>query len=125
MLEALGEVVAKEAPRSALFLVRGGRLAGWRASGFAPGFDPRSIEVPSDPSSLLWTAVTTGAAAGTGPRTGDRLATPFGTLPDDAAGLAVPVRVGGEVVAVIYADDVGVRASDAVFAASVAPGVSG
>ena len=108
VLDALGEVVSREAPRVAMFLVRAGRLAGWRASGFAHGFDARSVEVPNEPGSLLWAAVARGEAVGTGAsRSSEQFATPFGVLPDDAAGLAVPVRVGGEVVAVVYADDAG------------------
>jgi len=108
VLDALGEVVSREAPRVAMFLVRGGRLAGWRVSGFADGLDARSVDVPNEPGSLLWAAVARGEAVGTGAsRSGEQFTTPFGVLPDDAAGLAVPVRVGGEVVAVIYADDAG------------------
>jgi len=106
VLDALGDVTSREAPRVALFLVRGGRLAGWRASGFGPAIDPRAIEVASDESSLLWRAIASGLALSTTDApSGDRWTTPFGQLGHDAAGLAVPVRVGGETVAVIYADD--------------------
>jgi len=107
VLDALAEVIAFEAPRVALFLVRGNRLAGWRASGFAQDVDPRSIEVPSDQSSLLWRAIAFGEAlSNTATPPGDSVTLPFGDLPGSASALAVPVRVGGETVAVIYADDV-------------------
>jgi len=106
VLDALGDVTSREAPRVALFLVRGGHLAGWRASGFGPAIDPRAIEVANDESSLLWRAIASGLALSTTDApSGDRWTTPFGQLGHDAAGLAVPVRVGGETVAVIYADD--------------------
>lgn len=106
VLDALGDVTSREAPRVALFLVRGGRLAGWRATGFGPAVDPRTLEVVSDESSLLWRAIASGQSLSTTEAaSGDRMTTPFGDLGHDAAGLAVPVRVGGETVAVIYADD--------------------
>jgi hypothetical protein len=106
VLEALGDVAAREAPRVALFLVRGNRLAGWRAAGFVPTIDPRTLDVVSDERSLLWRAIASGMSLNTTDvPAGDRVTTPFGDLGPDAAGLAVPVRVGGETVAVIYADD--------------------
>jgi hypothetical protein len=106
VLDALGDVTSREAPRVALFLVRGNRLAGWRATGFGPAVDPLTIEVVSDESSLLWRAIASGQSLSTTDSApGERLTTPFGELGHDAAGLAVPVRVGGETVAVIYADD--------------------
>ncbi|MCX6543096.1 MAG: hypothetical protein NTV05_01630 [Acidobacteria bacterium] len=106
VLNALGEVTSREAPRVALFLVRGSRLAGWRATGFGAAADPHPIDVASDQTSLLWRAIATGQPLGTaGAASGDGLKPPFGELGPDAAGLAVPVLVGGEAVAVIYADD--------------------
>lgn len=106
VLDALGDVTSREAPRVALFLVRGSRLAGWRATGFGPAVDPRTIEVGSDESSLLWRAIASGQSLSTTDAAlGERLTTPFGELGHDSAGLAVPVRVGGETVAVVYADN--------------------
>lgn len=106
VLDALGDVTSREAPRVALFLVRGTRLAGWRATGFGPTVDPRTMEVTSDESSLLWRAIASGQSLSTTDALpGEHVTTPFGDLGHDAAGLAVPVRVGGETVAVIYADD--------------------
>jgi hypothetical protein len=106
VLDALGDVTSREAPRVALFLVRGNRLAGWAATGFGPDLDPRTIDVASDPSSLLWRAISSGQPLSTtGSVPGDRMTTPFGELGPDAAGFAVPVRVGGETVAIVYADD--------------------
>jgi len=106
VLDALGDVTSREAPRVALFLVRGRRLAGWLATGFGLAVDPRTIDVVSDESSLLWRAIAKGQSLSTTDAApGDRATTPFGELGPDAAGLAVPVRVGGEAVAVIYADD--------------------
>ena len=45
--------------------------------------------------------------------TGDGGATPFGALPATSAALAVPLRVGGETVGVLYADDVSPRDREA------------
>ena len=106
VLDALGDVTSREAQRVALFLVRGSHLACWRATGFGPALDPHAIEVARGESSLLWRACLSGQTLSTTDApAGERIATPFGELGDDAAGLAVPVRVGGETVAVIYADD--------------------
>jgi len=106
VLDALGEATSCEAPRVALFLVRHGRLAGWRATGFGPTMDPHAIDVASDDTSLLWRAVSSGLALSTTDApAGDRWMSPFGHLGLDAVGFAVPVRVGGETVAVVYADD--------------------
>jgi len=106
VLNTLGDVTSREAPRVALFLVRGSRLAGWRTTGFGPAVDPRTVDVGSEESSLLWRAIASGRSLSTTDAApGERLTTPFGELGHDAAGLAVPVRVGGETVAVIYADD--------------------
>jgi hypothetical protein len=106
VLDALGEATSNEAPRVALFLVRGHRLAGWRATGFDPAIDPRTVEIARDELSLLWRAIASGQALSTtDAAAGGHLVTPFGELGPDAAALAVPVRVGGETVAVIYADD--------------------
>lgn len=107
VLDALAETAAREAPRVAVFVLRGTRFTGWRHSGFQPGLDPSRLELPVDQPGLLSRALRAGAPVATseGPAGDPTLTTPFGVLADDNAGLAVPVRIGGETVAILYADD--------------------
>lgn len=106
VLGVLGDVVAREAPRAAIFLVRGRRFVGWHAAGFDAGIDVRKMEIGADQPGLLMQAVRTGGPVNTSSvDAGHTVPVPFGLLPADRMGLAVPVRVGGESVAVVYADD--------------------
>ncbi|MCX6552877.1 MAG: hypothetical protein NTY02_18060 [Acidobacteria bacterium] len=109
VLDVLIDASSKEAPRVAVLVVRGQKLFGWRVLGFGPEIDPRRIEVSVAESGLVGRAMRAAAAVATGDaKAGESNATPFGPLPADCAGLAMPVRVGGEIVAVMYADDAGV-----------------
>ena len=114
VIDVLVDASAREVPRVAVFLVRGRKLAGWRAAGFTRDDDPRELEVPLDQAGLLTKAVRALAAVATsGAMPGDAGATPFGSLPAASAALAIPLRVGGETVAVLYADDVSPREHEA------------
>jgi hypothetical protein len=110
VLDVLVDAAAREVPRVAVFLVRGNKLAGWRAAGFSRDNDPRELEVPLDQAGLLTKAVRSSVAVATSDAvSGDAVATPFGSLPVASAAVAVPLRVGGETVGVLYADDVSPR----------------
>jgi hypothetical protein len=107
VLDALALAAAREAARAAVVVLRGERIQGWKMSGFGPrDMQPKSIDMLLGEAGVIGLAVgaarvvTTrdGQSAGTGPG--------FETLPADRMGLAVPVIVGGRVVAVIYADGV-------------------
>jgi hypothetical protein len=114
VLDVLVDTSAREVPRVAVFLVRGNKLAGWRAAGFSRDNDPRELEVPLDQAGLLTKAVRSSAAVTKSDATsGDGGATPFGALPVTSAAVAIPLRVGGETVGVLYADDVSAREHDA------------
>jgi hypothetical protein len=114
VLDVLVEASAREVPRVAVFLVRGGKLAGWRAAGFGRDNDPRELEIPIEQAGLLTKAVrSSSAVAASDAAPGDGSATPFGALPAANAALAVPLRVGGETVGVLYADDVSPRDREA------------
>ena len=114
VIDVLVDASAREVPRVAVFLVRGRKLAGWRAAGFTRDDDPRELEVPLDQAGLLTKAVRALAAVATsGAMPGDAGATPFGSLPAASAALAIPLRVGGETVGVLYADDVSPREHEA------------
>ena len=114
VIDVLVDASSREVPRVAVFLLRGRKLAGWRAAGFTRDDDPRELEVPLDQAGLLTKAVRAMAAVATsGAMPGDAGATPFGSLPAASAALAIPLRVGGETVGVLYADDVSPREHEA------------
>jgi hypothetical protein len=107
VLDALAETAGQAAPRVAVFVLRGARLTGWRHSGFQEDIDPSRLEMSVDHPGLLSRALRAGRAVNTSESMpGDEaFASPFGPLSDDQAALAVPVRIGGETVAIVYADD--------------------
>ena len=104
VLDALTFAAAREAGRSAMLVVKGDRLIGWRTTGFGTLDDvPRSIESNMSDVDALAAAVNTGSPAVVG--SGSLLAAPsFSQLPPDRPGLAVPLLVAGRPVAVLYAD---------------------
>jgi hypothetical protein len=96
--------------RVAVFVVRGNKLTGWRAAGFSRDNDPRELEVPLDQAGLLTRALRSPAPVATSDAmSADAGATPFGSLPASSAAIAIPLRVGGETVGVLYADDASPR----------------
>jgi len=110
VLDVLTDAGAREAPRVAILLVRGNKLAGWRAAGFSRDNDPRELEVPVDQAGLLTRAIRSSAAVATSDAvSGDGGSGPFGPLPGSNAAVAIPLRVGGETIGVLYADDVSAR----------------
>jgi vacuolar-type H+-ATPase subunit E/Vma4 len=103
VLDTLTERAAHEADRVGVLLVRGDRLRGWRLTGFgdeAP--DARSVELTLDDAGIIVEAVRSKSAKTAGP---ELSGFGFAPLPAGRAALAVPVEVGGRVVAVVYADD--------------------
>ena len=107
VLDALGQAAGREASRAAVLVLRNERLLGWKLTGFGPrDTQPKAIDLGLNESGVIGLAV--GAArpvttrdsqsAGEGPG--------FAHLPADRMGFAVPVIVGGRVVAVVYADSV-------------------
>lgn len=114
VLDAVAVHAARETARVAVLLIRGDRFHGWRAAGFdATLREGAAIDVDMREGGIVTRAARTGRRAATS----DREAMPaavatlsppsFAALPPDRVGLAVPVAVGGHVVAVVYADDVG------------------
>jgi len=109
VLDALALAAAREAARAAVVVLRADRIQGWRMSGFGPrDAQPKSIDLPLRDSGVIGMAI--GAARPVTTRDGQAaaLGPGFETLPSDKMGLAVPVIVGGRVVAVVYADGVSV-----------------
>ena len=110
-LDVLAQAVAAEAPRSLVFVVRGTALRGWRASGISGAqVDVASLSLGIEASGPLGVAVSTGEPAGVHAHAISRDtegAIAFLDLPEDRAGLAVPVVVDGKAVALVYVDDGG------------------
>ena len=107
VLDALALASAREAARAAVVVLRADRIQGWKMSGFGPrDAQPKSIDLTLGESGVIGMAV--GAARAVTTRDGQSAAAGpgFEKLPADRMGLAVPVIVGGRVVAVVYADGV-------------------
>jgi len=109
LIDALAEAAAGETTRSAVFVVRGREVRGWRVAGFdeAPA-DVRLVSVSLDAAGAIGVCVRSKARVEITPATfagsGDLA---FIAMVDEASGLAMPVTLGGETAAVIYGDDGG------------------
>ena len=97
--------------RAAVLTVQGDRVRGWRFVGFGPTLDEdeaRQVDLAFGEAGIVGRAVVTGDACSvvSGPNGVPRDAEPaFTTLPLGVHALAVPVLVGGQVMAVVYGDD--------------------
>ena len=107
VLDVLADRAAGEAPRVAVLVVQGTRACGWRFVGFPNIRDALSVDLAVDESGLIGRAIREGRACsgpvGPGAPAGSLPA--FAASPDHRATQAVPVRVGGRVTAVVYADE--------------------
>jgi hypothetical protein len=107
VLDALALATAREAARAAVVVLRNDRILGWRMSGFGPrDSQPKSIDLALADSGVIGLAVGAARAVTTKDSQSASVGPGFETLPQDRMGLAVPVIVGGRVVAVVYADAV-------------------
>jgi hypothetical protein len=110
-LDRLTTAVRDESGRAAVLVVRGDIMKVFSHAGFAPGVvDAQTPELTTASAGLLGDAVressarSTAAAAG-----GGHVPSPFTPASADRVGLAVPILVDEQVVAVLYADDDGVQ----------------
>ncbi len=113
VLDALALAAARETARAAVVVLRADRVQGWRLSGFGPrDANPKSVDLALAEAGVIGMAV--GAARAVTTRDGQTAASGpgFEQLPGDRMGLAVPVVVGGRVVAVVYADSVALDGHD-------------
>jgi len=103
ILDHLAQSACQESGRTAVFLVNGGKLRAWRALGF-PAEQPMvgADFVPAE-SDVVGQAVRSGA--GRQHRNGDVTHLPaFAQVDGPRDAVALPVQVGGSVIAVLYAD---------------------
>jgi flagellar biosynthesis/type III secretory pathway protein FliH len=103
ILDTLARCAALEAQRAAVLLVRGTQLQGWRLIGFGPALDEKTgFETPLAESGIVGEAVRTDTPVA---RDGSEGGAPrFAAAPSGSDLIAVPIAVGGQVVAVLYAD---------------------
>ncbi len=108
ILTVLADHAASEATRVGVLLVQGTRLRGWRFAGMGD-ITAASVEFPVERAGLIGRAVETAAPASSSDAKDMAGATlpPFLAAPADRVGLALPILVGGRVVAVLYVDDSG------------------
>jgi len=111
VLERLVQCAAREVDRTAMLIVKGHRLTGWRLVGFPADSPPaKSIDLGLEEAGLAGAVVESGVACS---RSADAIdgpsLPPFAGDGAERQALAVPVRVGGDVVAVLYADAHGNR----------------
>lgn len=108
VLDALGRAVSREAARTAVFVLRGDRLIAWKLSGFgARDSQPKLVELGLNEGGVVSAAVGAARAATTRDGGAASMGPVFAPLPPDRMGLAVPIIVGGRVVAAVYADTFG------------------
>jgi hypothetical protein len=102
VLTSLTVSAASEAPRVALFVVNGSDLRGWKSAGFSGEASSLRAEV-TDPG-VLGEALRRREPVATSEAEGPA-APAFAELPRGRAAMAVPLLVGNQPVAVLYADD--------------------
>jgi hypothetical protein len=107
VLDALALAAGREAARAAVVVLRGERINGWKLTGFGPrDSQPKMIDLPLNESGVIALAVGAARAVTTRDSATAAQGPGFEKLPPDRMGLAVPVVVGGRVVAIVYADAV-------------------
>ena len=107
VLERLVPCAAPEVDRAAVLLVKGDRLAGWRLAGFGAGAPAaKSIDLSIEDAGLAGAVLQSGVAASRpADASDDQPSLPaFARNAGERHAMALPVRVGGDVVAVLYAD---------------------
>jgi multidrug efflux pump subunit AcrA (membrane-fusion protein) len=109
LIDTLAEAAAGETTRSAVFVVRGREVRGWRVTGFSDGpADVRMVTMPLDAAGPIGVCVRSKGRVDITPATfADAGELAFMTAADAASGLAMPVTLGGETAAVIYGDEGG------------------
>ena len=111
ILDTLADCAGREAARAAVLVVRGGTFRGWRFIGFDDVIEaPGSIAIAEADAGVLAAAMRAGAPV-SGQARGFAAAPSFAALPPDRESVALPIAIGGHVVAVLYADQGAAHAS--------------
>jgi hypothetical protein len=103
ILDTLVGCAGREAARAGVLLVRNGHLTGWRFVGFPDIEIASTIDLALADGGVIVEAVRTGSTASgeTGANAGPP---PFAQLAPGHESLAIPIAMGDDVVAVLYAD---------------------
>ena len=105
VLDALGHAASREASRAAVLIIRQERLTGWKLTGFGvQDAQPKAIDIGLADGGVLSTAALSARPATTRENRSGVEVPQFADLDPKPFGIAVPVGVGGRVVAVVYAD---------------------
>ncbi len=104
ILDTLADCAARDAERAAVLVVRGGRFRGWRFAGFGSDLTaPGAIDIEEDDGGVLTEALRAGVPV-CGQAIGASAAPAFAALPSERECVALPIAIGGQVVAILYAD---------------------
>ena len=106
ILSALMRGVAAETSRVAILLVDGYMLRTWEHTGFAEGTGPTEMPIGAAGTLAAAVALKQTSFVPTVIEGRDSAVPGFMRVPAGHTGLVVPLTVGGDVVAVLYADDV-------------------
>jgi hypothetical protein len=110
LIDTLAEAAAGETTRSAVFVVRGRDVRGWRVAGFANApADVRLVSLSLEAAGGLGESVRSRTRTDVDPTAFAKMGELafMASATESALGLAMPVTVGGETAAIIYADDNG------------------
>jgi hypothetical protein len=111
LLGALVRQLSSHFSRVAVFRVKGNRLEGEHQVGFELSSDVTKLVIPLNVDSLITRAVSSRAVESlTGAELTDSRLAPFGTLA--AAALAIPIVLQDETMAVVYAEEADLAASE-------------
>lgn len=102
VLDALADGLAAQAPRSAVLVFKGHEARVWRRAGFDAATTDAALSL--DDHDDLKAIVDASAPAYLEGRGADAPVLGVATLEEGATGLAVPVAIGGQVAALVYAD---------------------
>jgi hypothetical protein len=102
ILDTLVGCAAREAARAGVLLVQGERLKTWRLMGFLDRDQP-TAPVPLAAAGVLADVVATATVSSS--ETPDTVPPSFAQLPRGRAFFGTPIAIGGDVVAVLYADE--------------------
>ena len=104
ILDTLVTSAARETARAAIIVMRDDRFRGWRFLGFGPAFDTaHRIEFGSTEAGLIGEAMRTGVVVAS--HQPPAVSPVFAELPSAGECVAIPLVMGGEVAAVLYADE--------------------
>lgn len=110
VLTALAQGAGREVDRAAVLILKGESLRGWRFSGFTPEMSqqPGAIVLSREAAGLIGSVAANGTSDTVSPTvSADAAALPaFARTAGARHAVAMPIAVGGAVVAVLYADAV-------------------